>query len=137
MDDPARRAYQILHAGFVAIPTIAGIDKFFHLITNWDKYLAPQIARLLPFRGHTFMLIAGVIEIIAGLIVAVKPRVGGFLVSAWLCAIALDLVLLGGNLDVAIRDLGLAAGAFSLAELAAVYEPGRERAPARRAVTTT
>src|SRR3954469_11673397 len=85
--DPAWQSYQILHWGFVAAPTIAGLDKFFHLLTNWDQYLAPAVEKGLPFSGHTFMMIVGVIELLAALIVAVKPRIGAYVVAAWLAGI--------------------------------------------------
>src|SRR5262245_17428776 len=75
------QAYQILHWGFVAAPVIAGADKFVHLLTNWDGYLAPSLARLSPLSVHTTMLVVGVIEVIAGLIVAVKPRIGAYVVA--------------------------------------------------------
>src|ERR1044071_5684456 len=81
------QAYQILHFGFTAAPIIAGLDKFFHVLVNWDQYLAPVVANALPFDGHTFMLIVGVIEIVAGLLVWFKPRLGGYVVAAWLWGI--------------------------------------------------
>ena len=73
---PAYQAYVILHVGFAALPVIAGVDKFFHLLVNWDQYLAPIVTQYLPVTGHTFMLAVGVIEIIAGLLVAIRPRIG-------------------------------------------------------------
>src|SRR5438105_1693592 len=79
--DARYEAYQILHWGFVAAPTIAGLDKFFHLLVNWDQYLAPAIARVLPFSAHAFMLVVGVIELVAGLIVAIRPRIGAYVVA--------------------------------------------------------
>ncbi len=115
---PAYAAYRLLQLGFVVAPILAGADKFFHLMTNWDMYLAPSIEKLLPVSGHTFMLIAGAIEIVAGLLVAVLPRIGGFVVSAWLCGIIVNLLLVPGFYDVALRDLGLAIGACALGLLA-------------------
>lgn len=111
---PAWQAYQILHVGFTAAPVIAGLDKFFHLLCNWDQYLAPWIARLSPIGGHTLMLAAGVAEIIAGILVAMKPRIGAPIVGIWLCLILVNLITMGAYLDVALRDLGLALGAFAL-----------------------
>src|ERR1043166_5847700 len=81
---PAYQAYQILHVGYTALPIIAGFDKFFHLLVNWDGYLAPVVQRLLPISGHLFMLIVGAIEIVAGLLVAFAPRIGGYVVMLWL-----------------------------------------------------
>ena len=119
---PAWQAYQILHIAFVAAPILAGLDKFFHLLCNWDQYLAPWIARLSPIGGHDLMLAAGVIEIVAGLIVAVKPKIAAPIVGAWLCLIIINLVTMGSYLDVALRDLGLALGAFALWRLALEFD---------------
>jgi uncharacterized membrane protein YphA (DoxX/SURF4 family) len=115
---PAFQAYQILRAGFTAAPILAGLDKFFHLLTNWDQYLAPWISHLSPIGGHGLMLAAGVIEIAAGIMVALKPRLGAPIVSAWLCLIIVNLLTMGAYLDVALRDLGLALGALALWRLA-------------------
>jgi hypothetical protein len=116
--NPPYQAYQILHLGFTAAPILAGIDKFFHLLCNWDQYLAPWIARLSPIGGHRLMLAAGVIEAAAGLLVALRPRVGAPVVGAWLCLIIVNLLTMGSYFDVALRDLGLALGAFALWRLA-------------------
>ena len=127
------QAYQILHIGFTIAPIVAGLDKFFHLLVNWDQYLAPTVARMLPFDGHTFMLIVGIIEIVAGLLVWFKPRIGGYVVMAWLWGIILDLLLVPGYYDVALRDFGLSLGALALARLATAEapEPAASRAAAR------
>jgi hypothetical protein len=122
--EPVRQAYQLLHWGFVALPTITGIDKFTHLLTNWDQYLARSVERLLPMSGHAFMMLVGVIEIIAGFIVALKPRVGAWIVAAWVCGIIVDLLLVPGYFDVALRDFGLLLAALALARMAAVYDRG-------------
>src|ERR1044071_4388083 len=108
---PVYHAYQLLRVAFVVAPIVAGIDKFFHVLTNWDMYLAPSIARLSPIGGHGLMLVVGVIEIVAGLLVAVKPKIGAYIVAAWLVGIIINLLLAGGFYDVALRDLGLALGA--------------------------
>jgi uncharacterized membrane protein YphA (DoxX/SURF4 family) len=115
---PAYQAYRILHLGFAAAPILAGIDKFFHFLCNWDQYLAPWIANLSPVSGHTLMLAAGVIEVAAGILVALRPRLGAPLVGAWLCLIIVNLATMASYLDVALRDLGLALGAFALWRLA-------------------
>ena len=127
---PSRQAYRILRFGYVVAPTLAGLDKFFGVLTDWDHYLAPPFAKVLG--GHIFMMIVGVVEIIAGLIVAVRPRWGGWLVAAWLSGIIFNLVVLnlsvgGGYWDIALRDLGLMLGAVALARLSAVHEPVRSR----------
>ena len=114
---PARQAYQILYFAFVAAPVIAGLDKFFHLLVNWDQYLAPWIASLSPISGHNLMLLVGVIEIIAGLIVAVRPKIGALIVFAWLWAIIINLLTYPGYYDIALRDFGLSLGALALARL--------------------
>ena len=121
---PTVQAYQILHWGFVAAPVIAGADKFLHLLTNWDQYLAPGLAHVSPFGAHGSMLVVGAIEIVAGLVVAVRPRIGAYVVAAWLLGIIVDLILLGSFLDVALRDFGLLLGALALARLSAVYDHG-------------
>ena len=118
MNRQAHQAFQLLRFGFTVAPIIAGLDKFLHLLTNWDKYLAPFIPNTLGMQPHTFMIIVGVVEIVAGLVVAIQPRIGGYLVAAWLLGIILNLVAVGGYLDVALRDLGLLLGALSLARLA-------------------
>jgi hypothetical protein len=122
---PATQAYRILHFAFVVAPLLAGLDKFTHLLCNWDQYLAPAVARLLPFSGHTFMQLVGVIEIVAALVVWFRPRFGGYLVAAWLCGIIVNLLLIPGYFDVALRDLGLALGALALARLAEAEAPAR------------
>jgi hypothetical protein len=118
--DAGRQAFSILRFGFTVAPIIAGADKFTHLLVDWDKYLAPWIARIVH-NGHAFMLAVGVIEIVAGLIVAFKPKFGGYLVAAWLAGIILNLVTYPGYFDIALRDLGLLLGALALARLATVY----------------
>ena len=114
---PSRQAYQLLHFAFVAAPIIAGVDKFLHLLVNWDMYLAPAIAKLLPVGGHGLMLAVGVIEIIAGLLVAFKPRIGAYVVTFWLWGIIINLLLIPSFFDVALRDFGLSLGALALARL--------------------
>jgi uncharacterized membrane protein YphA (DoxX/SURF4 family) len=107
----------LLKLTFGLVPVVAGIDKFTNLLTNWEQYINPSIGNMLPFAPHTFMMIVGVIEIIAGLSVLKKPPVGGYIVAAWLTVIALTLLASGHFLDVAVRDLVMAIGAFSLARM--------------------
>jgi len=118
---PTAQAYRILHVAYTIAPLAAGIDKFFHLLTNWDQYLAPTVAQMLPVPGHTFMLAVGVIEVIAGCLVAVVPRVGAWIVALWLFGIIANLLLIPGFLDIALRDFGLALGAIALARLSEEY----------------
>src|SRR5437016_924568 len=93
---PAYQAYVVLHIGFAVLPIIAGLDKFFQLLVNWDLYLAPVVEDLLPFSGHTFMLAVGVIEIVAGLVVALRPQIGAYVVMLWLWGIIVNLLLVPG-----------------------------------------
>lgn len=118
MPNGSHQAFLLLRFGFIVAPIIAGLDKFLQVLTNWDKYLAPAVSNTLGVAPHTFMMIVGAVEIAAGILVAVNPRLGGYVVAAWLAAIILDLVLVGGYLDVALRDLGLLLGALALARLA-------------------
>jgi hypothetical protein len=121
---PAYQAYQILHWGFVAAPVLAGLDKFFGLLTDWTKYLWQPLANLVG-GAHTFMSIVGVIEIVAGVLVAIKPKIGGYVIAAWLCGIIINLLLVHGYYDIALRDFGLALGALALARLASQFETTR------------
>ena len=100
----------------------AGLDKFTHILVNWDMYLAPVIARMSPVPAHTLMMVIGVIEIIAGILVAIKPRIGAYVVAAWLCGIIINLLLLSGYYDIALRDFGLALGAIALGRLSINFD---------------
>src|SRR5436190_23595436 len=115
---PSAQAYQVLHLAYTVAPLVAGADKFFHWLVNWDQYLAPAIARLAPVSAHTFMLGVGIIEMSAGLLVALAPRIGAWVVAAWLCGIILNLLMIPAYFDIALRDFGLALGAVALARLA-------------------
>jgi hypothetical protein len=123
---PAKRAFHILHLGFIAAPILMGADKFLNLLTNWEAYVSPAIAKLIA--PSTFLMIVGVIEIVAGIVVAVAPRFGGYLVAAWLGGIILNLLTIPGHLDVALRDFGLLLGALALAQLAQQFHGGGHRA---------
>jgi hypothetical protein len=128
-----RQAQRILHAGFVVLPILAGLDKFAHFLVDWDRYLAPVVASMLPISPHAFMLIVGVIEIAAGLLVAVRPDIGAWVVAAWLWGIIGNLLLARGYYDIALRDFGLSLGAIALARLSAARpRAARGLAPAAR-----
>jgi hypothetical protein len=114
---PAYQAYLILYAGFIALPILAGLDKFFHVLVDWDRYLAPLVAQILHVSAHPFMLAVGVIEIAAGILVALYPRIGAYVVALWLWGIIVNLLLIPGYYDVALRDFGLSLGALALARL--------------------
>jgi hypothetical protein len=127
---PARQAYMVLRTGFVVAPILFGLDKFTNLLADWTTYLAPTIDRLVPGSAAGAMLAVGVVEVAAGLVVAVRPSVGGYLVAAWLAGIIANLLLLGDHYDVALRDLGLLLGALALARLATAFQPGGKAAHA-------
>jgi uncharacterized membrane protein YphA (DoxX/SURF4 family) len=116
----ARSVWTILRFTFGIVPIVAGADKFTDLLVNWDMYLNPTIASMLPFSAHVFMQIVGGIEIVAGIIVLAKPSIGGWIVMAWLICIALQLIAMGKYLDVAVRDLVMSIGAMSLARLSRI-----------------
>lgn len=114
---PAQQAFWILRIGFTVAPIVAGLDKFFHLLVDWDKYVPNVVLTVLPFKAHSLMLAVGLIEILAGVGVALKPRVFAYIVAAWLGVIILNLLLIPGYFDVALRDLGLLLAAVALARL--------------------
>jgi hypothetical protein len=128
IDNPAYQAFLTLRIGFVVAPILFGLDKFTNLLADWTTYLAPAIDRLVPGSASGAMLAVGVVEIVAGLVVAVRPRFGGYLVAAWLAGIIGNLVLLGGHYDIALRDLGLLLAALALARLATAFQPTHDAA---------
>jgi hypothetical protein len=119
---PPKQAYELLHWGFVFAFAIAGVDKFSRVLANWDGYLAPGIARLSPFPVHATMIAIGILEIGAAVLVAVRPRLGGYVVAGWLAAIVVNLIVGLDHLDLALVDLGLVTGALALGRLAQVYD---------------
>lgn len=118
---PAFQAFQILRLGFTVAPVIAGLDKFFHVLVNWDQYLPPVVNKLVGGHGHELMLVVGVIEIIAGIGVFLKPKIFAYVVAAWLFLIIVNLLLIPGYFDVALRDLGLMLGAVALGRLSSEF----------------
>jgi hypothetical protein len=116
--DGAHDAFLLLRTVFTIAPIAFGLDKFAGILTDWDRYLAPWINDLVPGDAHSAMLTVGVIEIVAGLLVALSPRWGGYVVALWLAGIIVDLLTLGNYYDVALRDFGLLVGALALARLA-------------------
>jgi uncharacterized membrane protein YphA (DoxX/SURF4 family) len=127
-DNRLNTTWWALRVLFGFVPIAAGLDKFFNLLNNWEMYLNPLAIKVTPVSPATFMHIVGVIEIIAGVVVLSKlTRIGAYVVTLWLIAIALNLLTMGKFLDVAVRDLGLAVAAFSLAQLTAVREEGTSR----------
>ena len=118
---PSRQAFHILRFGFTVAPIIAGLDKFFGVLVNWDQYLPGVANRLVGGHGHALMQVVGVIEIAAGIGVALKPRIFSYVVAGWLAAIIVNLLLIPGYYDVALRDLGLALAALALGRLSAEH----------------
>jgi hypothetical protein len=129
MQTVGTQVFWLLRIGFTVLPIVFGLDKFADVLTDWTQYLAPQIDRLVPGTAHQAMLAVGVVEIVAGLVVAFLPRFGGPLVAVWLAGIILNLLLIGGFYDVALRDLGLLFAAAALSRLAwAAHADSRLRA---------
>lgn len=116
------QTYNLMKYVFVIVPIVVGVDKFTNILTDWTQYVNPSLEGLLPFSAVTFMMIVGVIEIVAGVIVFVKPQIGGLIVAAWLALIALSLLAGWMYVDVAVRDLVMAIAAFSMTRLAKVIE---------------
>jgi len=121
--DPAHQAFLLLRTVFTVAPILFGLDKFFNLMTHWPTYLAPWIDRIVPGTAQQAMYAVGVIEIIAGLLVAIKPRWGSLVVAAWLAGIIIDLLTLHNFYDVAVRDFGLFVAALALSRLAVISFP--------------
>jgi hypothetical protein len=131
--NPSHQAFALLWLGFVVAPILFGLDKFFDWTVNWDRYLAPWINNIVPGTAHQFMLVAGVVEIVAGLLILLAPQIGGYVVAAWLGGIIVNLLSANAPqfYDIALRDLGLLLGALALARLATAV-----RAAAVRTRTT-
>jgi uncharacterized membrane protein YphA (DoxX/SURF4 family) len=130
MDGRLNQSWWALKLAFGLVPIVAGLDKFFNLLTDWTQYLSPLIARMVP--ATAFMQAVGVIEIVAGILVLSKlTRLGAYVVAAWLVGIAVNLLTTGHFLDVAVRDVVMAVGAFTLARLSEVRAAAPE-AEARR-----
>jgi uncharacterized membrane protein YphA (DoxX/SURF4 family) len=122
----ASKVQQLLRFTYGFVPIVAGLDKFTNLLTDWENYLSAPIAARLPISPASFMTIVGIIEIVAGLLVLWRPRIGGYVVMAWLIAIALTLIIGGHYYDVAVRDLVMSIGAFSLARLSVAFDREKE-----------
>ena len=131
LNDPAYQAFALLRVAFTVAPILFGLDKFVNWLVDWRLYLAPSINDLIPGTAPQAMLAIGVVEIVAGLVVAMQPKFGGYLVAAWLGGIIVNLLLLGDHYDVALRDFGLLLAALTLTRLATAFNAGR---PSARAV---
>ena len=121
--DPAYQSFSLLRIGFTVLPIVMGADKFANVLVNWERYLAPWIRHASPLSATHTMHIVGVIEIVAGVAVALKPRYAAYIVAAWLAGIVVSLLSYSGYYDVALRDFGLMLGALTLARLASRYDP--------------
>lgn len=115
---PTQQAYLLLRTVFTVAPILFGLDKFTNLLTDWPGYLAPWVDNIVPGTAQQFMYVVGVIEIVAGILVAVRPRIGALVVTLWLAGIIVNLLILGNYYDVALRDFGLLVGALALNRLA-------------------
>lgn len=125
--NPARQAFLLLRSAYTLAPILFGLDKFFNILTDWTQYLAPVAVQVVPVSAQTFMYGVGVVEIAAGLLVAWKPRIGSLVVALWLAGIIVNLLLVPGYYDVALRDFGLLAGALALNRLAVLHAGGPAR----------
>ncbi|WP_181019083.1 hypothetical protein [Streptomyces roseicoloratus] len=125
--DPGYQAFVILRTGFTVAPILFGLDKFANLLVDWPSYLAPWIDDIVPGSAQAAMYAVGVIEIVAGVAVALAPRFGGWLVAGWLAGIIVNLLTIPGHYDVALRDFGLLLGAVALARLAQRYHGERRQ----------
>jgi hypothetical protein len=121
--DPARQAFVLLRTVFTIAPIVFGLDKFAGVLTDWPQYLAPWIDRIVPGTAQQAMYAVGVVEVLAGVLVAVAPRIGGWVVAAWLAGIIVNLLTIPGFYDIALRDFGLLIGAVALARLAVRQAP--------------
>jgi hypothetical protein len=120
--DPRYQAFALLRIAFTVAPIAFGLDKFFNVMVDWPIYLAPWINDIAPGSGQDFMYVVGAIEILAGVIVALKPRYGAYVVAAWLAGIVINLLTVSGFYDIALRDFGLMLAALTLARLASIYD---------------
>ena len=122
LSNPLFQAFALLRVGFTVAPILFGLDKFLDWLVDWRIYLAPEINDLVPGNAHQALLAVGVVEIVAGLVVALRPKFGGYLVAAWLAGIITNLLLQADHYDIALRDFGLLLAALTLARLAAAFD---------------
>lgn len=128
--DPAYQAFLLLRTAFTVAPIVFGLDKFANVLTDWPQYLAPWIDRIVPGTAQQAMYLVGVVEVLAGVLVAVAPRIGAWVVAAWLAGIIVNLLTIPGFYDIALRDFGLFIAAIALARLAAHHSATAARADA-------
>jgi hypothetical protein len=123
LHDPARQAFMLLRTAFTVAPIAFGVDKATNLLTDWQSYLSPTIDQLLPGTASQLMLVVGLVEVIGGVMVGLRPQLGAYLVAGWLAGIILNLLLIPGFYDIALRDFGLLLAALALARLAQAFQP--------------
>lgn len=126
-DSASEQAFRTLHAGYVLLPVLAGVDKFLHVFVDWDEYLSPQYESILPGHASQIMKAVGAVEIAAGVLTAARPQIGGYVVGAWLGGIVLNFAVGRRFGDIALRDVGLMMGAFALGRLAQSREHAHRR----------
>ncbi len=120
--NPVYQAFTLLRTAFTVAPIVFGLDKFAHVLVNWDIYFAPRLDHLVPGTAHQAMYVVGVVEVIAGVVVALRPKLGGLLVAGWLAGIIVNLLLIPGYYDIALRDFGLLLAALALFRLATAFD---------------
>ena len=123
LHDPVFQAFMLLRIAFTIAPIVFGVDKATNLLTDWQQYLSPTVDRLVPGTGHQLMLAVGLVEVLAGVLVGVRPQFGAYVVAGWLAGIIGNLLLIPGFYDVALRDFGLLVAALALARLAYAFSP--------------
>ena len=123
LHDPVFQAFMLLRIAFTVAPIVFGVDKATNLLTDWQQYLSPTVDHLVPGTGHQLMLVVGLVEVLAGVLVGVRPQFGAYVVAGWLAGIIVNLVLIPGFYDVALRDFGLLVAALALARLAHAFRP--------------
>lgn len=119
--DRGYQAFRLLQVVFVVAPILAGIDKFFYLLTDWSNYISPLALKVINYHDHGFMMMAGVIEVIAGIGIIFKPKIFSYIVALWLLGIIINLLLTGKYFDIALRDVGLFLSAIALGRLSEKY----------------
>ena len=133
LHDPVFQAFMLLRIAFTVAPIVFGVDKATNLLTDWQQYLSPTVDRLVPGTGHQLMMVVGVVEVLAGVLVGVRPQFGAYVVAGWLAGIIVNLLLIPGFYDVALRDFGLLLAALALARLAYAFRPRTEGTSERSA----
>jgi hypothetical protein len=120
--DPVRQSFRVLQAGYAVVSIVAGVDQFLNKLADWSMYLSATATRLMPLSSHHIMMLGGAIEIASGILVAVRPRIGGWVVAVWMWMIMINLLAAASFYDTVLRDFGLSLGAVALARLAVAVD---------------